>query len=438
MTSMKSIRNVFWSLGGLGARTIIQIIYFVLLAKVLGPKDYGAFTSSMAIIYIFVPYATWGAGDILVKNVSRNRKEFSEYWGSALLSILIFGSVFFVFTMLLYFLLLAGKVNILPVILLCLSELFFLRVIDITIQAYQAFELMSRTALVQFMFSVIRLLFTLFFVGFVVDHSVNTWTFLYLSSTVITAIFCLIIVRIELGKASFGVSRIISNFKDGFYFSLSPSSQSIYNDFDKSILPKYVSLEITGNYSAAYKIIDALCMPIKALLQTFYSRFFVEGMTGIQSGRKFAIKLFPVFFFYSIFAVLFLIVFAKNIPILFGSAYSQSVTIILLLCPVIIFRAIHSLGADTMTGAGLQGKRSLVQISVAVLNALLCLLFIPKYGWVGAAWVSLVSDGILAALIWTIIFSSSRSLPSLQIRVEQDEPQLVKSVLNDGFGYPNE
>ena len=283
---MKSIQNVLWSLGGLSIRSLIQIVYFVLLARVLGPNEYGALSSSLAIIYIFVPYATWGAGNILVMNVARNRDKFSEYWGSALLSIAIFGSIFFVFTLFLYSLLLSQKVSIFPVILLSLSELFFLRIIDTTIQAYQAFELLSRTALVQSMFSFIRLLFTLFFVGFVINHSIMVWSVLYLSSTIVSAVFCLIIVRAELGKAQFVLFHIKNNLREGFYFSLSPSSQSLYNDFDKSILPKYASLGITGNYAAAYKIIDAFCVPIKALLQTFYARFFIKGGGWSKSGQK--------------------------------------------------------------------------------------------------------------------------------------------------------
>jgi len=424
---MNSIRNVLWSLGGLGLRTVVQVVYFVLLARVLGPKEYGALSSALAIVYIFVPYATWGAGDILVKNVSRNRKTFGEFWGSALLSILIFGSVFFILALFCYSLLLADKVSIVPVVLLCLSELFFLRIIDTTIQAYQAFELMSRTALVQFVFGLIRLLFTLFFVGFVDNHSVTTWSVLYMTSTITSAMFCLLIVRRELGEARFVFSHIRNNLREGFYFCLSPSSQSIYNDFDKSILPKYVSLGITGNYSAAYKIIDALCVPLKALLQTFYARFFIKGADGVAAGRKFALKLLPVFFLYSVFAISFLVIFARYIPVLFGDSYKDAINIILLLSPVILFRAIHSLGADALTGVGMQAKRSLIQVSVAILNAALCLILIPMNGWVGAARASLLSDGILALLIWIMIFSASETFPPIQKRLDNKDPAPMTS-----------
>jgi O-antigen/teichoic acid export membrane protein len=46
---------------------------------------------------------------------------------------------------------------------------------------------------------------------------------------------------------------------------------------------------------------------------------------------------------------------------------------------------------------------------VAIINAILCLWLIPKNGWVGAVWASLISDGILALLIWGCIFLSSQT-----------------------------
>ncbi len=253
---------------------------------------------------------------------------------------------------------------------------------------------------------------------------------LYLSSTIAAAVFCLILIRVELGRASFDRLHIKGNLRDGFYFSLSPSSQSIYNDFDKSILPKYASLGITGNYSAAYKIIDALCMPIKALLQTFYARFFIKGADGLRSGRKFAIKLFPIFLLYSVFAVIFLVLFSEKIPVLFGDSYKEVINIIRMLSPIIIFRAIHSLGADALTGAGMQGKRSLVHVLVAALNAVLCLVLIPANGWVGAAWASLISDGTLAILIWVIIFSSSQTMPPVPKQLDRQDVTLVESAFD--------
>jgi len=400
---MKSARNVFWAFSGLGSRTIVQALYFILLARVLGPTEYGALSASLAIIYIFVPYATWGSDSLLVRNVARQRETFNKSWGYALLSVAIFGSVFLLFSLALYYLLLADKVSILPVILLCLSELFFTSVVNICISAYQAFEIMHRTALLQFLFSMVRFSCTLLFVFMVKQHSLINWVYLYLASTGLTTMFCLSMVCIELGRPRFAFNFKRRDLVEGFYFSLSSSSENAYNNLDKSILPKYATLGVTGSYSAAYKIIDALCIPIRSLLFTFWPKFFQKGEGGLDTSKKFALRLLPVFFIYSVVAVLLTIIFSKYVLVLFGNAYKEMIYIIPLLSPIIVFRSFHTLGADALTGAGLQGWRSAIQIIVAILNAILCFILIPTNGWLGAVWASLLSDGIMAILIWGFI-----------------------------------
>ena len=60
-----------------------------------------------------------------------------------------------------------------------------------------------------------------------------------------------------------------------------------------------------------------------------------------------------------------------------------------------------------MTGADFQGFRSCIQVVVALLNVCLNLWLIPGYSWRGAAWASLVSDGLLVLGTWgaTLILS---------------------------------
>jgi len=41
-------------------------------------------------------------------------------------------------------------------------------------------------------------------------------------------------------------------------------------------------------------------------------------------------------------------------------------------------------------------------MGIAVFNVFLNLWIIPAYGWRGAAWSSLASDGLLAAILWLI------------------------------------
>ena len=67
-----------------------------------------------------------------------------------------------------------------------------------------------------------------------------------------------------------------------------------------------------------------------------------------------------------------------------------------------MLKTFHYFAADSLTGAGYQGVRTAVQVGIAVFNVLVNLWIIPAYGWRGAAWSSLASDGLLAVILWMI------------------------------------
>ena len=83
------VRNTLWMLGADGGTTIILAVYFVVLARVLQPSEFGAFAGALALVSIVAPFAGWGASKVLVMAVARDPRVFAMYWGNALVSIVI-------------------------------------------------------------------------------------------------------------------------------------------------------------------------------------------------------------------------------------------------------------------------------------------------------------------------------------------------------------
>ncbi|MGB7353795.1 MAG: polysaccharide biosynthesis C-terminal domain-containing protein, partial [Acidobacteriaceae bacterium] len=73
-----------------------------------------------------------------------------------------------------------------------------------------------------------------------------------------------------------------------------------------------------------------------------------------------------------------------------------------------LLKTVHSFFADALTGAGHQRMRTAIQVFVAIFNVLINLWIIPAYSWVGAAWSSLASDGLLMCLMATAAFAVLR------------------------------
>src|ERR1700739_3012278 len=94
-------QNTLWALWGYGLRVLIQATYFVIMARCLGPGEYGGFVAATAVTNLISPFVGMGAGNLLIKNVARDRSRFSEYWGHGLRVTLISGVVLVGFVILL-------------------------------------------------------------------------------------------------------------------------------------------------------------------------------------------------------------------------------------------------------------------------------------------------------------------------------------------------
>src|SRR5271154_1181792 len=92
---LKSVlaRNTLWMFVGQGLRLVIQALYFVEIASSLGVRNYGAFIGVVALVGIVYPFGALGSGNLLVKNVSRDKSLFPLYWGRALVTTTICGSL---------------------------------------------------------------------------------------------------------------------------------------------------------------------------------------------------------------------------------------------------------------------------------------------------------------------------------------------------------
>jgi O-antigen/teichoic acid export membrane protein len=73
------------------------------------------------------------------------------------------------------------------------------------------------------------------------------------------------------------------------------------------------------------------------------------------------------------------------------------------LCLLPAIKSIHAFLTDTLTGADYQWQRSLVQMVVAGFSITANLWMIRAFGWRGAAWTSVITDLLLATLLYLII-----------------------------------
>jgi O-antigen/teichoic acid export membrane protein len=388
-------RNTAWMLLGQGLKLLIQALYFTVIARSLGAQNYGAFVGVVGLVGILSPFGTLGSGYLLIKNVARDPNQFSKNWGRALATTFFSSSILFGIVMLLSRFMLPSTIPMRLVMCIAASDLFGLSITGICGQAFTAFERLKWTASINVMLSTIRLAAAASLVAVHHSPSVLQWGKFYFGSTGIAALLALSLVVVKLGAPRFSLSRSAAEAREGFYFSISQSAQTIYNDIDKTMLARLGTLEATGIYGAAYRLIDVSFAPVASLLVAAYPNMFRAGIGGISAAFAYAKPLILRALVYASFVGIAVLVGAGIVPYILGKEYRLTAEALRWLAILPAFKVVHFFLSDALAGAGYQGLRTLIHAGVAVFNVLINLWIIPAYSWRGAAWSSIASDALL-------------------------------------------
>jgi O-antigen/teichoic acid export membrane protein len=396
-------KGTLWMGISSGLRLAIQAAYFILVTRLLGAEQYGQFASIASLVAIAFPFSGLGTGEIMLRNVARNPRLFSQAWGYALSTTALSSFVITGFLIVISRPLLPHSSSISAICALAISDLFCFRVVSISWQAFMAFSRMRETAYLNLVPSVLRLIAALALSVLFAHPNLEQWSYLYLIASIASAGVGVAVVWREFGTPNFSRLILGSELWEGFHFSIGLSAQSIYNDIDKILLSRLATLEVTGIYAAAYRIIDVSFVPVRSLLAATFSKFFQHGANGIVGSLAFAKKVIPTAIIMGIVSSLSLLAVSSAVPYVLGKEYEATAIVIRWLCLLPMIKSIHYFGADILTGANFQGIRSLIQIGIAVLNLILNLWLIPFYTWQGAAIVSLISDGLLLISLWMAV-----------------------------------
>ena len=402
------LRNTGWMLLGQGLKLVIQALYFTVIARSLGAQKYGAFVAVVGLVGILFPFATLGSGFLLIKNVARNQAEFGKNWGRAISTTLLSSSILFGAVILISRFILPGVIPMRLVMFVAASDLFGMSITDLCGQAFLAFDRLKWTASISALLSASRLAAVTVLAGLYHSPTALQWGEFYFGSTSIVALVAMLLVLVKLGAPSFSFSRASAETREGFYFCVSQSAQTIYNDIDKAMLARLGTLEATGIYGAAYRLIDVSFAPVSSLLAAAYPNFFRVGLGGISATLRYAKPLIVRALGYATLVSVVLLAGARIVPYVLGGEYRLTVEALRWLAILPMFKVVHYFLSDALAGAGYQGLRTSIHVSVAVFNVLINLWIIPAYSWRGAAWSSIASDGLLACGLGAAVVVLSR------------------------------
>jgi O-antigen/teichoic acid export membrane protein len=397
-------RNASFVLVGQTLTLVVQFVYFIAIARTLGPLHYGAFIAVLALAQAISPFVGLGHPQLLIRSVSRDRGALSECWGNLLSVTLTSGLIA---TGLLaavapYLLPTIGLAVLLPVVA---SEFILYKIVECASAAFQSLERMELSARLSVTCATMRLIGVVALSAADAHPTAQTWSLTYFAATAASSIIAVGLASRHVGRPSIAFWRIRTEFTDGLYFALTNSAWSVFNDIDKTMLARLANAEAAGTYAAAYRLTEVSLMPVKALATAAYPGFFRHGKHGITSGLHYAQRFLFQAVAYSTVAFAGLVLLAPWLTYALGNKYASSVEAVKWLAIIPIIRSAHIFLADLLSGSGHQGLRAIAQVLAAIVNVILNVWLITAFSWKGAAWASVCAELTLALVLGVTVFT---------------------------------
>jgi O-antigen/teichoic acid export membrane protein len=397
-------RNASWLFLGQGTNLLLQAGYFILLARLLGVKEYGVFAGAFAVVNLVTPYSALGAQMLFMRYVTADRAKAATYWGNSLAvataATVLIGCVLFF----------AGPAltrthDPFIFVVLVVANCLFSQISTLGSTVFQTFEKMPRTAMLGLASNLARFLI-LVIMRLTFHHATAfQWSIGVLIASGCAAGLSAAWVTAEVGTAVFERDLMVRRIGEGVGFSFAGTTQATYNDVDKVMLSHYGLNRENGFYTLAYRVIDVATTPVVALDAAVLPRFFRLGEAQLPKVVRLAVRSAGASTLLGAGIAVVVLSIAPLIPRMVGHDFSGVVTALRWLCWIPLLRGIHRATGSALTGSGHQNLRTIAQLIVAAANLLFNIWWIPTYGWVGAAWSSVACDGILAFLNSLILAS---------------------------------
>jgi O-antigen/teichoic acid export membrane protein len=162
--------------------------------------------------------------------------------------------------------------------------------------------------------------------------------------------------------------------------------------------------EAGGIYTAAFRVVDSACIPVRALLLATYTRYFSHAKIDTRAAVAFGFRILPAGLAISGILGICLYAFAWIVPLIIGPSYEGAVPVIkwFAIYPAIIL--LSGAGMDLLRSIGLLGPRLRITLFSIVTYLPLCWIGAIFGGVTGVTIARNLSQVVLAAMTWLTIY----------------------------------
>jgi len=381
---MKYFKNTSWLFLERMIKMGISFFIIILLTRYLGPENYGLLSYSQSFVGVFIAFSTLGLDVILVRELSKNKKENNNLLGTAFFLKLFtsFLSIAIIITINTFT---EDKEAVLLTNIIAFILIFqSFNTLDVFFQVNIISKYSAVSNIIAFTVSSLLKLFLIYFEADLIYFAYA----LVFDSLLIAIGYTYIYIKQKQSflQWKFNFNVAVKLLKSGWPLMLVSLAVFIYTRTDQVMLKHMIGNEAVGNYAAAIKVSELFYFIPLLITQSVFPKIVEIKERSEAEYFIFLENLYKLLVWSSIPIALGLFAFSDLIiSILYGSQYQEASSILSILAFAIIFNAIGTITTKILYTEYYERKYFYRSILGVFVNIGLNFYFIPMYSSNGAA-----------------------------------------------------
>ncbi len=392
-----------------------QLLWVVLVARLLGPEEYGTLAGLMALATALGTLTGLGLGLSMLLDVPRDPDSFGGAWTRALWACVGSGAVL-VATYVVAAPWLTGLETSWPALsAIAVSEVVCFPTAVLCSYAFQAHDRMGWAHAIYAIIPAASLAALAAFAALQSEPTLESYVAFHVVAVLSATVLLHRLVRWKLQPAASRFQLHGPSLRRGLELSAVRAADVALNTLDKTLLLRIGGGEMAGVYAVATRLASALALPLVTLTSVALPHLTRSATTGGLAERRLIGRLLMVTLLWGAVAAAGMAVLSGLLPVLLGPGFRAASDMALRLSALPLLMGLCSLGCTVLLTAHRQRLRLGVQtVGIGILMASAYAL-IPRHGLDGAAAMVLIAQSITAAGLW-IAIRATRSPPALPIR----------------------
>jgi O-antigen/teichoic acid export membrane protein len=380
-------------------RLVLQAGTLLLVARVLGPYQFGAYAGIAALAMLLGTLTTFGTPLVLLAETSQALRRRLRVLPYCLSTTLISGSLLLVIYLLLFKgIFAASPISLELVIVIGLTELLVQPLIGFPSVQLQAQRRIAASQLVFIAPLVLRFLVILYMFVRPVAQPLTV----FVIASLIAGLVGLLVATLAMPKAwpAFRHWRLatLPELRRAASFAVLSITARGPTEVDKSLAARLLPLATAGVYSGAARIVSAVNVPVLAMVQSALPTLFSQARQAAGIRPKMLATMFAAAFFYGSGAALLMWLFVPSIAWLFGNAYAGVSQAASLLCAAIPGTTLRMTSGAVLMARDELWARVLYEASGVAVILAAAIYFAPRFGIVGMIGAYVASEWIMAII----------------------------------------